>query len=142
VDVFPFVQPRQLVAADNPEKPIRRMKPSEVAHRIDRVARAGLTELEIGNGELRSCGEREAQHGEAIRRGGVDALGLVRHLRRGHEDDAVELVLGAGVLGGVQMATVHRIKTPAEKSEVHASRLVVEAPAASETEARVGAARD
>ena len=95
------------------------MQSLEMAHGIDRVAGGALTEFEFGNLELRLRGDREAQHGEAVLGGRVNALGLVRHLGRGHEDHAVKSVLGEGGLRRIEMAQMHRIKTSAQKAEVH-----------------------
>ncbi len=119
LDALPFVQPRQLVAANDPEKPVRRVQPAEMTHGIERVAGAALAEFELGNLELRLRRGREAQHGEAIPGGGVGALRLVRHLRRGHKDDAIKPVLAAGILSGAEMAKMNRIKSSAQKTNVH-----------------------
>ena len=72
------------------------MQSLEMAHGIDRIAGAALTEFEFGNFELRLCGDREAQHGEAVLGGGMNALGLVWHLGSGHEDHAIKSVVGEG----------------------------------------------
>ena len=112
-DVLPVVQPAQPVAADDPEEPVIRMQPLEMADGIDREAGPALAELELRDFKLRLRRDREAQHGEAITARGVDPLRLVRHLRRGHKDEAVQVVLGKGVLGGAEVPKMHRVESSA-----------------------------
>lgn len=68
---------------------------------------------------MRVRGGREAQHGEAVRGGGMDALGLVRHLRGRYKHEAVEAALDEGLLGGAEMAKMHGIESSAKKADVH-----------------------
>ena len=41
------------------------------------------------------------------------SLGLVGHLRGGHEDEAVEPVLGEGILGGSEMPQMNGVEASA-----------------------------
>ena len=84
-----------------------------MAHGIDRIAGAVPAQLEFGYLELRPRADREAQHGETVRGRGVYLLGLVGHLRGGHEDQAVEVVLGEGILGGSEMPEMHGVEASA-----------------------------
>jgi phosphoglycolate phosphatase len=118
-DSLPVAQPPQLVGANDPKNSVLRMEAPEVAHGVDRITGAVPPQLEFGDLKMRLGFGCEAQHGQAVRGRGVDAMGLVRHLRGRHEDEAVQAALDESLLGGAEMAKMNGIESSAKKADVH-----------------------
>src|ERR1051326_1185417 len=76
--------------------------------------------VEQGGDEARVVGSGQSQHREAVLEVGEATLLFVRRQVRGNEIDTAEIEFVGGGAGHGEMAEMHRIKRPAEESDLHA----------------------
>ena len=98
-----------------------------------------MPQLKVGNLETLVPFNRCVQHGQSILRGRLDVVGLQRCLGGRHQDQAVKLVLFIGILCRHQVAKMHGIEAPAQKSDFHRGTVVF-APMASKAQLLLGSA--
>ncbi len=89
------------------------------ADRIDGVGFPCPLHLNFRDVERWVTGDREPDHFVAISCWGKQPISLVGRLTSGNEKDAVDVKLFAHLACNRQVAIVNRVKTAAEKSELH-----------------------
>ena len=113
------VQLGELVPANDPVKIVPGMGGAEMTCRINRVADAPPAKLDIGNFKPPVPFDRGLQHLKPVFRPRLGLVRLERSLGRRHEEKPVQPKLLEGILRREEVAEVHGIKAPAEKSDFH-----------------------
>ena len=111
--VLPFMQPRQLVATDDPEELAPGQALPEISQGLDRVAEPALAQFVIGNLELRLRIDGEPQHRQPVTRRRHPVVRLAGNVRRRHEDDPVQPMPLPGGACRAQVSGVHGIEASA-----------------------------
>ena len=113
-DITPKMQLGQLIATDDPEQFVIRIKRPEMSGGIDRVAHPSAPQLKVGNFEAFVPLNCFLQHRKPLGSGRLNVVRFQRRLCSRHENQSIQAVLLVRILRREQMTEMDRIEASTE----------------------------